>query len=95
MRDVGPLLLSWAVTTAAVFAIVLLDEHRLDPARRERAWPPASRAAALVCFGALALPVHFVRTRRSLSGAFVGLGAAAGVAALDAAAQAALEAALR
>lgn len=30
--------------------------------RLERAWPPASRDAAIVAFGLLALPFHFAKT---------------------------------
>ena len=66
------LVLSWIVTTALLFAVVILDERRLPPEQLERAWPPSSRTAALVAFGILALPIHFMRTRgnlRSLRGA--------------------------
>lgn len=57
------LLLSWIVTNALTFAVVILDERRMDEERLERAWPPASRDAAIVGFGLLALPFHFARTR--------------------------------
>ncbi len=30
--------------------------------RLERAWPPASRDAAIIAFGPLALPFHFAKT---------------------------------
>lgn len=61
------LLLSWIVTNLASFAIVILDERHLSSARLERAWPRSSRDAAIIAFGPLAVPVHFVRTRGSLS----------------------------
>lgn len=63
------LLVSWAVTTALTFAIVIADERYLlrprssRPDRLERAWPRSSRDAAIVVFGVLSLPVHFAKTR--------------------------------
>ena len=60
------LVISWVVTTGLSFAIVIADERRLSEERLERAWTPASRSAALVAFGVLALPVHFMRTRGHL-----------------------------
>ncbi len=78
MREVLEIVLSFALTTAALFAIVLRDERRLShsPELLERAWPAPSRSAALIVFGVLALPVHYARTRRSLAGFFTGLGLA-------------------
>jgi len=73
------LVLSWAITTALTFAVVIVDERRMSAERLERAWPPASRDAAIVAFGVLALPVHFMRTRghcasvRGLVGLVLGL----------------------
>ena len=57
------LLLSWIVTNAFAFAVVIVDTRRLGEERLERAWPPASRDAAIVAFGLLALPFHFAKTR--------------------------------
>ena len=74
---------SLVVTTVLCFAIVLVDERRLAEDARDRAWPPPSRAAAIVAFGPLCLPVHFWRTRRSFAGTLVGLGFAALVVACD------------
>jgi len=65
MQPVIELLLSWVLTTALSFAVVLFDERRASEERLERAWKPASRDAALVAFGVLAVPLHFVRTRGS------------------------------
>jgi len=53
------------------YGIVTWDERRLErvaPHQLERAWPPASKGSAILQFGELALPVHFLRTRRSLVG---------------------------
>lgn len=57
------ILLSWAVTTALLFLVVLTDEKRMSEERLENAWPVASRDLFLVWLGVLALPFHFARTR--------------------------------
>lgn len=73
-------LVSWAVTLPGVSAIIVLDERRLRGPRLERAWSPVSRDAAIFAAWQLGLLlffvplVHFVRTRRSLSGLLFGLG---------------------
>jgi hypothetical protein len=78
--------LSWAVTTALTFVVVRADERFMREERLERAWPPASRDAAIVAFGPLALPIHFARTRghfRSVRGVLgIPLGLIMGFAAL-------------
>ena len=61
--EVIELLVSWVVTTALSFVVVMFDERRLCEEQLERAWPPSSRSAALVAFGVLALPFHFAKTR--------------------------------
>lgn len=63
MTSVTELIVSWIVTTALTFAIIMLDERWMSAERLERAWPPTSRDAAIVAFGPLALLVHFPRTR--------------------------------
>jgi hypothetical protein len=75
------ILVSWAVTLPGVTAIVVLDERRLRGLRRDRAWPPVSRDAAIFAMWnlstllVLCVPlVHFVRTRRSALGALLGTG---------------------
>lgn len=40
------------------------DQRRVTPDLVERAWPPASRAAAIIAFGQLAVWVHFWKTRK-------------------------------
>jgi hypothetical protein len=57
------ILLSWAITTALLFVVVLTDEKRMSEERLEEAWPRASRDLFLVWLGVLALPFHFARTR--------------------------------
>lgn len=63
MHNVAELVLSWIVTTALTFAVIMLDERWMKAEHLERAWPPTSRDAAIIAFGPLAIPVHFLRTR--------------------------------
>lgn len=54
------------------------DMRKLSPERSERAWSPVQFAAAIFAMLQLGLPqiavvVHFVRTRRSIGGFFLGL----------------------
>lgn len=53
--------------------IVRRDVKRLDAERLARAWPESSFWSAVVLFGPLCLPFHFVRTRRSILGLLLGL----------------------
>lgn len=78
--DVIELAASWAVTTTATFLVVLVDERRLPREALARAWPPASRDAAIVGFGPLALVVHFAKTRGHMRSGRGVLGLAAGLA---------------
>lgn len=55
------------------------DMRRLSAEGFARSWNSASFWSAVVVFGPLCIPVHFVRTRRSVRGFLVGLGWAAGV----------------
>jgi hypothetical protein len=69
---------SLAVTLPAVAAIIVFDERRLVGPELERAWPPQSRDCAIFALFNLGVPhlcilIHFVRTRRSLRGATLGL----------------------
>lgn len=57
------LVLSWVVTNALTFGVVIFDTRRLSEERLERAWTPVSRDAAIIAFGVLALPFHFAKTR--------------------------------
>ncbi len=93
MREVAELLLSWIATTWACFAILRIDERRSTRIQRERAWPDSTRLSAVVVFGALALPVHFGRTRRTFLGVLLGLALAVSVVLLSALAEIAVGAA--
>ncbi len=64
-------LVIWPLT----FFIVWLDERRMSEAMLERAWPPATRGAVVLWFSPFCLLVHFIRTRRSVVGAALGIAA--------------------
>ena len=71
---------SMIVSTATVAAIVVVDERRLGARELARAWPRASRDAAIfgawlfgALFGCLLLFVHFARTRGLVVGIGLGL----------------------
>ena len=68
MDEILPLLIPDLVAWSAVFALLAWDEQRMTELQRERAWPVASRRAAVVLFSPLCVPLHFLRTRRSLRG---------------------------
>ena len=67
------LVISWTVGVSASAFVIVRDERRLTPAALERAWPPASRNAAIYAFAPFCVFIHFVRTRRNLRGAAIGL----------------------
>jgi hypothetical protein len=71
---------SFALGIAVPASIVRFDVARLTGERLARAWPEASLWSAVVVFGPLCLPVHFIRTRRNWVG--LGLGLATLVAAV-------------
>jgi hypothetical protein len=66
--------LSFALGIAVPAAIVRRDLQRLSGELLARSWPDASLWAAVVVFGPLCLPVHFIKTRRSWLGLLLGLG---------------------
>jgi hypothetical protein len=83
---------SLAVTLPAVAAIIVRDERRLAGPQLERAWPPPSRDCAIFALLNIGVPqlavfVHFVRTRRTLLGAAVGLAWVAAIVLCDIGAQ--------
>jgi NhaP-type Na+/H+ or K+/H+ antiporter len=62
-----------ALSIALPWFIVSRDMRRLNPTQLERSWNTASFWSAIVAFSLLALPVHFVKTRRSLWGFSLGI----------------------
>lgn len=83
--DLGEsILLAWFTFTAlAIYTSLSVwfvdrDMRKLSPERAARAWSTTSFAAAIFGMMQLGLPqiavlVHFVRTRRSIGGFFLGL----------------------
>jgi hypothetical protein len=59
------------------YLIVRRDLRRLSGERLARAWTDASFLSAVITFGPLSLPIHFAKTRRSLSGFGLGVGLSA------------------
>jgi hypothetical protein len=73
MVDVVALIVQLALGIALPAWMLRFDERRLSQGMLARAWPKASFWSAVVAFGPLCLPVHFVRTRRSVAGLLLGL----------------------
>ena len=60
--------LSIALGILVPAGIVRWDLRRLTGENLARSWPDASLWSAVVVFGPLCVPVHFIRTRRSWAG---------------------------
>jgi hypothetical protein len=73
LADVVLFSLQVALSIAAPWAIIHSDMRRLCPERLRRCWNEASFWSAIVVFGPLSLPVHFIRSRRSLWGLLLGV----------------------
>ena len=58
------------------YLIVRYDLRRLSGERLARAWTDASFLSAVIAFGPFSLPVHFTKTRRTLTGFGLGVGLA-------------------
>lgn len=71
--DVLLLCLDLALGILVPWWIVRRDLRKLDEVRLGRAWNEASFWSAIVLFGPLSLPFHFVKTRRTLLGLLLGL----------------------
>lgn len=65
--------LSFALSIAVPAAIVRRDLARLSGERLARSWPDSSLWSAVVVFGPISVPIHFIRTRRNLMGLGLGL----------------------
>jgi hypothetical protein len=71
--SVFDLVLQIALNILLTARVVGRDMRRLPPALYRRGWNEASFWSAIVAFGPFCIPVHFVRTRRSLLGLVTGL----------------------
>jgi hypothetical protein len=60
--------LSFALGIAVPALIVRRDLAGLTGERLARSWPDASLWSAVVIFGPLCIPLHFIRTRRNWAG---------------------------
>jgi hypothetical protein len=60
--------LSMALGILVPALIVRWDLKRLTGEHLARSWPDASLWLAIVVFGPLCVPIHFIRTRRSWAG---------------------------
>jgi hypothetical protein len=60
--------LSFVLGIVVPAGIVRWDVSKLTGERLARAWPDASLWSAVVVFGPISVPVHFLRTRRSWAG---------------------------
>jgi hypothetical protein len=72
MREVLVLCVEFIATIVVCAWIVRRDVRHLEPDLLSRAWPEPSLWSAVVCFSPICVPIHFLRTRRSLLG--LGLG---------------------
>jgi len=81
--ELAQLVVSWGVNLSAAAAVILRDERRLAGDALARAWPPASRMAAIFVFSPLCVVVHFARTRRLGPGLAVGVAWVAAIVAAD------------
>lgn len=74
MLDVLSLLVSMCLQILLPFWVIRRDERKLTERALDRAFPEATFWIAVVVLGTVSLPIHFVRTRRSVAGLLLGLG---------------------
>ena len=73
MAEVALVVLQLALNIAVPAWLVRWDMRRLAPGQLARTWNEASIWSAVVAFGPLCLPVHFIKARRSWLGLILGL----------------------
>jgi len=71
--EVAAILVSGAVAWTTSAWIIKRDEKKLDEVMLARAYAPATLIASVFLFQQIAVLVHFIRTRRSFKGFFLGL----------------------
>jgi len=74
MRDALVMVLEFVAAIFVSALVVVRDVKHLEPRLLARAWPTTSIWSAVALLGPFCIPLHFVRTRRSLAG--LGLGVA-------------------
>lgn len=70
---VAEVVLQIVLSIVLTAVVVRRDERRLTAEQLARAWNDASFWTAVVVFGPLCIPVHFLRVRRTLAGLALGL----------------------
>jgi len=73
MRDALVMVLEFVAAIAVSGLVVTRDVKRLEPRLLARAWPPTSIWSAVALLGPFCIPLHFLRTRRSLLGLLLGV----------------------
>ena len=73
MMPVVSFVVELVVSLFATAWVVRRDMRSLPPQRYARSWNAASFWSAVVAFGPLCIPVHYIRTRRSPWGAVLGV----------------------
>jgi hypothetical protein len=74
MRDVLLFSLQLVLGVLLPAAVVRRDIRRLPPAERACAWPDPSVWVAVALVSVFAVPLHFIRTRRTFLGLLLGFG---------------------
>jgi hypothetical protein len=73
LAEVLSLVVQMALGIVVPWWIVRRDLRRRPPQELARAWNDASFWTAIVAFGPLCIPVHFIKTRRSVWGLLLGV----------------------
>lgn len=71
--EVTSILVSAGVSWTTSVLVIKRDERRLSEEMLLRAYPPATLAVSVFLFQQIAVLVHFIRTRRSLTGFLLGV----------------------
>jgi CHASE2 domain-containing sensor protein len=79
MHDVLLFSLQLVLGVVLPAAVVRRDIRRLPPRERARAWPDPSVWIAVALVSVFAVPLHFIRTRRTFRGVLLGIGWFVGV----------------
>lgn len=74
MTELVALLVSMTLQIVVPFWVIRRDDRRLTGVAHARGFPAATFWIAVVVFGPLSIPIHFVRTRRNWVGLLLGLG---------------------
>jgi len=73
LADIALYCVQFALNIAVPWWVVRHDLEHLPPEALDRAWNTASFWSAVVGFGFICIPVHFIKVRRSFGGALLGL----------------------